>query len=146
MTEPHQTGRRGGCLCGSVRYTVATEPKWTALCHCESCRRAASSPVVAWMGFETEQVGWTGERRFFQSSEIATRSFCATCGSPMSFESTRWPGEIHLYGASLDAPETFVPQLHCHCDEHLEWLKLSDDLPRFAATAEPDAGAETDPS
>ena len=53
----------------------------------------------------------------------------------MSFESTRWPGELHLYAASLDDPEAYTPELHCHHDEHLSWLKTSDDLPRYGASA-----------
>ncbi|MDU8927215.1 GFA family protein [Alisedimentitalea sp. MJ-SS2] len=125
----------GRCLCGEVRYVARTEPKWTALCHCESCRRSASAPVVAWMGFAPEDVAWSGERKFYRSSEIATRGFCPTCGTQMSFESTRWPGEIHLYGVSRDDPENYVPQLHCHHGEHLEWLNVVDDLPRHERTA-----------
>jgi hypothetical protein len=90
------------------------------------------------MGFETTQVAWTGTRRFHQSSAKATRAFCPECGTQMCFESTAWPGELHLYAASLDDPETYAPQLHCHVAEHLNWLTIDDDLPRFAATAEPD--------
>ena len=127
---------KGGCLCGAVRYVAKTQPKWTALCHCESCRRAASAPVVAWMGFTPEDVQWSGERKFYQSSEIATRGFCPECGTQMSFESTRWPGEIHLYGVSRDDPENYVPDLHCHYGEHLEWLQIADDLPRHDGSAE----------
>ena len=126
----------GRCQCGAVRYTAAAKPLWTALCHCESCRRAASAPVVAWMGFETDQVDWTGDRSFYQSSEIAKRGFCAFCGTQMSFESTAWPGEIHLYAASLDDPTRYAPELHCHHAERLPWLHLGDDLPKHAATAD----------
>jgi hypothetical protein len=89
--------REGRCQCGAVRYRLTSDPKWTALCHCESCRRAASTPIVAWMGFETALVHWSGERAFYTSSQIATRGFCPMCGTQMSFESTAWPGEIHLY-------------------------------------------------
>ena len=131
----------GGCLCGAVRYILSAPPKWTALCHCESCRRAASAPVVAWMGFAPEQVVWTGDRSHYNSSDIATRSFCPTCGSQMSFESSQWPGEIHLYGVSLDDPEAFVPELHCHTAEHLGWLHLADDLPRYPRSADGDASS-----
>lgn len=128
--------QKGGCLCGAVQYTLSAPPKWTALCHCESCRRAASAPVVAWMGFAPEQVVWTGNRTLYKSSDIATRSFCPTCGSQMSFESARWPGEVHLYGVSLDDPKAFVPELHCHTAEHLGWLQISDDLPRYPRSAD----------
>ncbi|SLN44496.1 GFA family protein [Pseudooctadecabacter jejudonensis] len=142
MTDHWQTG---GCLCGAVRYTLYTPPKWTALCHCDSCRRAASAPVVAWMGFAPDAVDWSGERQFYKSSPHANRGFCPTCGSQMSFESDRWPGEIHLYGVSLDTPEAYVPQLHCYTDEHLDWLRLSDDLPRFAQSADSEpAGPPSD--
>ena len=88
------------------------------------------------MGFEPHQVEWTGVRTMHKSSEIATRGFCGTCGSPMSFESTRWPGEIHLYAASLDDPSSYVPQLHCHHGEHLDWLPIQDDLPRYEEIAQ----------
>ena len=126
----------GGCLCGAVRYRTSGAPRWTALCHCDSCRRACSAPVVAWMGYTPETVEWSGERTFYKSSDIALRGFCAKCGSQMSFESTRWPGELHLYGVSLDNPEDYVPDLHCHHAERLAWLHVEDDLPKHKASAE----------
>ena len=125
----------GGCLCGDIRHELTGGPKWTALCHCESCRRSASAPIVAWMGYTPAQIAWEGERTFYQSSAIAKRGFCPRCGSQMSFESTRWPGEIHLYAASLDNPEDYQPDLHCHMAEHLSWLHLADDLPKHERSA-----------
>ncbi len=126
----------GHCLCESIRYRTDTDPIWTALCHCESCRRACSAPVVAWMGFAIADVHWTGTRRFYPSSDIASRGFCPTCGTQMSFESTRWPGEVHLYAVSREDPEAYVPKLQCHYAERLAWLESSDRLPKYAGTAE----------
>ncbi len=126
----------GRCLCGAVRYRTESAPKWTALCHCESCRRACSAPIVAWMGFAEAAVTWTGARTRFQSSEIATRSFFPTCGTQMSFESTRWPGEIHLYAVSQEEPDNYRPDLHCHYSERLDWLNLSDTLTKHPGTAD----------
>lgn len=130
-------GVSGRCLCGAVRYTTRTAPVWTALCHCESCRRACSAPVVAWMGFAMADVDWTGSLSSYQSSDVATRRFCPRCGTQMSFESTVWPGDIHLYGVSRDDPENYVPGLHCHRAERLDWLHIQDDLPTFERSAEP---------
>ena len=131
-----EAGTKGRCLCGAVTFEVATSPKWTALCHCDSCRRAGAAAVVPWMGFAPDQVIWTGERKFYQSSDIAQRGFCPTCGTQMSFESTRWPGEIHLIATTLEQPEDYEPQLHCHTAEHLSWLKIDDGLPRYERSAE----------
>lgn len=126
----------GRCLCGNITYSLATPPVWTALCHCDSCRRSAASPMVAWMGFHTGNVSWQGERSFYRSSEKALRGFCPKCGTQMSFESTAWPGELHLYAVSLDDPTQYEPQLHCHEGERLPWLHIGDDLPRFPSSAE----------
>jgi hypothetical protein len=98
--------------------------------------------MVAWMGFAPDHVAWTGARSYFKSSAHATRSFCPTCGSPMSFESTQWPGEIHLYAASLDHPDSYTPELHCYTEEQLSWLHITDSLPKFSGTAD----SETIPS
>lgn len=92
--------------------------------------------MVAWMGFEVDQVLWTGTRRFYNSSAKAKRSFCPVCGTQMSFESTAWPGEVHLPAMSLDDPTAYRPQLHCHAGEQLDWLKIHDALPVHQGTAE----------
>lgn len=133
MSDTAITGR---CLCGQVGYVAPATPKWTALCHCESCRRAASAAVVAWMGFDEADVEWHGVRRFYRSSGVAQRSFCPECGTQMSFQSTRWPGEIHLYGVSRDDPENFRADLHCHYDERLPWVAADDVLPKYGGSAD----------
>jgi hypothetical protein len=47
-------------------------------------------------------------------------------GSPMAYHSTRFPGEMHFYAATLDHPETYQPDHHVHTAEMVPWLHLGD--------------------
>lgn len=121
----------GGCLCGDVRYACDSAPLWQAHCHCESCRRACSAPFTSFFGMADGAWRWTGRQpALHRSSPGVERFFCPTCGSPMAYRSSRWPGEMHFYAASLDDPASFAATEHVHWDEHLPWLHLNDGLPR----------------
>jgi len=134
-TQSAQAQHRGHCLCGAVRFVASGDPRWVAHCHCESCRRATSAALATYAGFATGKVRWSGETRtLFESSPGVVRSFCARCGSPMSFAGERWPDEVHLFVASFAEPHRLAPTVHVHVQEQLPWLHLADGLPRFATT------------
>lgn len=117
----------GGCLCGAVRFRVSGPAKWTAYCHCESCRRHTGAPVSAYAGFERDQVAFTaGELARFASSAGVERGFCARCGSTLTYEGDRWPSEIHFHVGAFDRPQDFAPTGHACAEEHLAWLSISD--------------------
>lgn len=117
----------GGCLCGAVRFRVSGPAKWTAYCHCESCRRQTGAPVSAYAGFERDQVAFTaGGLARFASSPGVERGFCARCGSPLTYEGDRWPSEIHLHVGAFDRPQDFAPTGHAFAEERLAWLSISD--------------------
>jgi hypothetical protein len=71
----------------------------------------------------------------YASSPGVVRRFCPRCGSPVSFESERWPDEVHLFLASFEAPASLQPKGHVFVEEQISWLHLADGLPRFAKTA-----------
>jgi hypothetical protein len=124
--------KRGHCLCGQVTFEFTGSPLWCGHCHCESCRRATASPFTTWVGVRRDACRFTGAQPVVrQSSPGASRSFCGTCGSPVAFESTRWPDETHLYAALLEHPEDAAPQFHVHVAEKLPWIKLDDGLPQY---------------
>ncbi|WP_193370987.1 GFA family protein [Pelagibius marinus] len=126
------TTRGGRCLCGDVTYEYNGPENWRAYCHCESCRRNTASPVTAFFGVPRAACRFTGKApSVYKSSPGVRRLFCGRCGSPMAYESDRFPDEIHLYAASLDRPEDYVPQGHVHCAEQLPWFDVRDDLPRY---------------
>ena len=121
----------GRCLCGDVRFAVAGETRSRNHCHCESCRRATSSPFTTWFTVARPDLRWTGAvPRAFASSPGVTRHFCGRCGSPMGYETADRPDDFDLYAASLDDPSGFQPQYHSFWDEHVPWVTLADDLPR----------------
>ena len=120
--EPRRTG---GCLCGAVRFVVSGPPNWVAYCHCASCRRATGAPVAAYAGFPTTAVCFVGsEPAQYVSSVGVCRSFCRRCGTPLSFESERWPGEVHLHLGCFDHPD-LVPTAEAFALERLPWLHLN---------------------
>jgi len=133
-----ETGE-GGCLCGAVRYRFPLPPLWVAHCHCTVCRRAQGAGFVTWIGTDGERfelLGSAAALRTYQSSPAATRSFCGRCGTPLFFESSNWPGELHITLGSVDAgiAARLQPQGHVHWATHVPWIgEIHDGLPRHEA-------------
>ena len=129
-----QAARTGGCLCGGVRYRLDQPPLWVAHCHCAMCRRAQGAGFVTWAGFAEDAFGFLAgadQVSRYRSSEAAVRSFCSRCGTPLFFQSSRWPGEIHVTLASLDSSDGLEPQAHAYWSSHAPWLGWDGgDLPR----------------
>lgn len=126
----------GGCLCGAVRFEAADEPLWVGHCHCQSCRRNNGAALATFVGFPSAGFRYLqGEPRRFHSSPGVTRSFCGTCGTPLTYEGERWAGEVHVHISALDRPEDFEPQGHSYFSERIAWFDTADDLPRHDKTS-----------
>ena len=92
-------------MCGAVRYRVTPPTLWCAHCHCTLCRAAHGAAFVTWVGVAADGFRIVkGNERLasYHSTPEATRRFCTACGTTMTFESSRWPGEVHLTRASFD--------------------------------------------
>ncbi len=121
----------GHCMCGAIGFSAVGAPLWSAHCHCQSCRRTTGSPMTSFLGMKRDAVTWTGQRTVRESSPGVFRGFCEKCGTPLSYESHRWPTETHLYAATLDRPQDYVPQAHVFWSERLPWMTITDELPKY---------------
>ena len=126
----------GGCFCGAVRYEAAGSARTLCYCHCESCRRAAGSPLVAWGTFDRGSFRVTrGTLAEFRSSKPVVRGFCASCGSCLTYRHEARPDEIDVTLGTLDEPTRLLPQMHVWVADKLPWVKIADALPQWPGGA-----------
>jgi hypothetical protein len=129
MERTHYTGR---CFCGAVRFKASGAPRHLCYCHCESCRRAAGSPVVAWGTFDRSAFRVIdGTLAEFRSSAPVRRGFCAACGSCLTYQHDARPAEIDVTLATLDEAAQLAPQMHVWIADKLPWVRIEDGLPQF---------------
>lgn len=122
----------GGCFCGAVRYQAEGKPSNSVICHCKTCRAFSSAPAVPWVTFERKNFKFTkGKPRAFRSSKPVRRTFCSACGTPLTYDSTKWPATIDITTCSLDRPERFPPTHHSWVSHDLSWVKRAGRLPAF---------------
>jgi hypothetical protein len=117
----------GHCLCGSIRYTSATEdPIMTAICHCRDCQRQGATAFSIVAGVLLEDLAISGASlKVFDTigedrGEPAHRYFCGTCGSP-------------IYSVLADAPD--VAWIKAGTLEDASWLEP--DLEAWTSSAQP---------
>ena len=123
----------GGCLSSAVRYRLEGPPLPADYCHCRLCQRAAGAPVVAWGTWPADRLAWLkAEPRTFASSQKGRRSFCPSCGTPLTFVDTDDPDLVDVTLASLDEPAAFAPQDHIWTMSRIPWFDVRDELPRHA--------------
>ena len=123
-----------------MRYRVEGAPLWVAHCHCTSCRRNTGAALATFVGVSRDRFRITqGEPASYNSSPGVTRRFCTRCGTPLTYEATRYSDEVHVLIGGFDTPAAFTPTLHVWTAEQLPWLHLADELPRFAATSRDEA-------
>jgi hypothetical protein len=122
----------GGCLCGAVRYAAGGTPFHAVICHCSMCRRSGGAPVQAWFSVARGDLRFTaGAPATYRSSGHATRQFCPSCGTQLTFADDRLPEEIDITLATLDDPEALPPTDHVHDGTRLSWVRIEDGLRRF---------------
>ena len=121
----------GGCRCGAVRYRAEGGPLWVSHCHCEECRRSSGAPVSTFVGVSDTGFAFVaGTPGSYESSPRVERTFCGTCGTPLTYVAAVYPGEVHIMAGTLDQPETLAPERHVFVRERMPWLEMGDDLPR----------------
>ncbi|SEP59918.1 Uncharacterized conserved protein [Faunimonas pinastri] len=118
----------GRCFCGAVSIQARGQPFQVSWCHCRDCRRQTGAPAVVWAGFRADDVDWFGEPKHRQSSPHITRSFCADCGTPLSYEDERLPGDVYIHAGAFDEADRLVPDRHAYVTSKLFWLHLEDGL------------------
>lgn len=127
----------GRCFCGAIEITADGEPFQVSWCHCRDCRRQTGAPAVVWAGFSSDQVVVTGEPKRRRSSPNIIRSFCADCGTPMTYEDERLEGEVYVHAGLFDEADRLVPDSHAYVTSKLFWLHLEDGLTTFETTTRP---------
>lgn len=113
----------GGCQCGRVRYEVSVADDEAYLCHCRMCQKATGGFAASFKNVKKANVRWLGaEPDWYQSSPIAARPFCSTCGTPLGFA---FPDSenMDLTVGSFDDPGRFRPVSHFGVESmHEAWL------------------------
>jgi hypothetical protein len=126
----------GGCYCKAIRYRAAGRVFNSTICYCDMCRGTTGAPCVAWCSVESDTLEFlSGTPTRFHSSAHATRTFCPTCGTQLTFVDDARPGETDITTCSLDNPEAVAPRNHTFIGEQIAWLALADGLPRYRRSA-----------
>ena len=126
----------GGCLCGAVRYEVAGPLADPHACHCGQCRRQSGHYVVA-TGAARGDFSLTETRglKWYRSSALARRGFCADCGSALFWDDGG--EEISINAGSLDQPTGLALKKHIFVDDKADYYEIDDRLPKFAGYDRP---------
>lgn len=119
--------RTGGCQCGAVRFRVEGVLGDASVCHCRMCQKASGNFYLPLVSVRDARLVWTrGAPKRFQSSNHVQRGFCASCGTPLTYEA---PDGVALTIASFDRPEEIVPRIQWGIEEKLPYVDGLPSLP-----------------
>ena len=123
MTDQMGHEMSGGCACGKIRFTVPIADDEAYLCHCRMCQRATGSVSIAFRNVKASEVAWDREPDWYDSSPIAVRPFCGTCGTSLGFKYKEGSETMDLTVASFDDPSRFTPKHHFGAESiHRAWI------------------------
>ena len=123
----------GGCQCGAVRFRASRFGR-ASICHCRMCQKAYGSFFGALV--TAHDLEWTrGKPAYFQSSNRASRGFCAACGTPLSFRPDGGSEEVSC--GAFDDPSVVSPVIQLNTESKLVFYDGICTLPVRPGSAEP---------
>lgn len=119
---------RGSCLCGGIVVRVRGKMRDVVWCHCGQCRHwhghFAGYTASTWPNIElrgTDKLAW------YDSSEIARRGFCRTCGSSLFWEPAH-RRYISVCAGALDLPTGLITARHVFVEDKGDYYRIADGI------------------
>jgi hypothetical protein len=125
----------GGCACGSIRYKGVQAPIAMINCHCKDCQLSSGAPFASGIVVMTADLEISGTPKTYavraSSGGLATRSFCADCGTPLFTQSDANAQFTSIRFPSLDDSSSFKPMLDIYTANAQPWVCLDEAIPHF---------------
>lgn len=120
----------GQCLCGAVAFEIGVPAQWAWHDHSSATRRAHGAAYATYVGTWIKRFrflrGQDNLTRYTDPETGATRSFCSTCGSPVTYQ--RKQTHIDVPRALLLSGANREPRYHIAIDELQDWTYLGEPL------------------
>jgi hypothetical protein len=125
----------GGCLCGGVRFEIASPFVSANYCHCTRCQRRTGTAASANGRAARDTfrlLAGADLLRTFAPPDGAPKVFCSACGSALFSGTLEDPtGYLGVRLGTLDADPGIRPQWRQHTSSAVSWEAIPDDgLPR----------------
>lgn len=129
------TGHAGGCQCGAVRYTVATDQLIAYACHCLECQKQSASAFAISVPILARDLTVDGPLKAYErATDSGSRTncwFCSVCGTRIYHQSARSADLVTLKGGTLDDATGLAPVAHLWVSRRHAWVGLADDVDMF---------------
>jgi hypothetical protein len=86
--------RRGGCLCGAVRFAARIDEPRILACHCVQCQRWTGGGPLLTVRVRDLRLEGEAALRSHRASAWGERLFCGECGAPVTW---RMAGDATRY-------------------------------------------------
>jgi len=131
----------GGCLCGTVRFSVAASPLTARTCWCRVCQYLGAGSGMVSVCFPAATFQAEGDVRWFDSvadsGNRMSRGFCPTCGTPLFSKAEARPHLIFIRAGALDDPGLMPPVMTIWTDAAPDWACFDPALPKLAGQPPP---------
>jgi hypothetical protein len=120
--------RRGGCLCGAVRYELAADPLTLYVCHCTDCQTATGSSFVLSMPVPRDAIVLLQGRPELVEADLADGrkkrgNRCPVCATNVWGAPVRFPQLLNLHPGTLDDTRWLEPVGHIWTRSAQPWLR-----------------------
>ena len=122
----------GACACRAVRLEIVVPAVWAWHDHSEASRRAQGTAYATWVG------SWKSKFRVLEGEALITRycdpelgtvrSFCARCGTPLTYERPRSPQIVNIPRGVFTGRTGRETRYHMFLGEAADWTYLGEPL------------------
>jgi hypothetical protein len=122
----------GQCLCGSVCFEIDVPARWAWHDHSRASRRAHGAAYATYVGSWRKRfritAGMEDIARYADKSTKTVRSFCARCGTPLTYERGRSPHMVNIPRAFFSGRTGRQPLYHIAIEELQDWAYAGEPL------------------
>lgn len=122
----------GECLCGAVQIEIGIPARWAWHDHSGATRRAHGAAYATYVGCWRSRFrvvkGEAEVTRFRDEATGTTRSFCARCGTPLTYERPRSAQMVNVPRALFSGRTGREPRYHIAIQELQDWTYLGEPL------------------